>query len=259
MSQKVREGLLVGMRKKTAAERLEIKHHPYDEFRGALEQMPDEGAPPTFCAIRAASFKASFEAAALRVAGIKKTEVQALMRVRPLQPPFADYKLDPEYLPLWGIPALRMDIVRSADMNRTPDVRSRPCFKRWATEFEVEFVTPNFKAQSIAALVNNAGLYAGVGDYRLQKGGTFGQFNIVEVDEVEFLNRSAGELRKDWNEVVDTMGYQAQKAAFDDPKPYDDEAKQLLTFYEDEIVRRNTSEVKQPVTKTRTRKKKATA
>ena len=70
-----------------------------------------------------------------------------------------------------------MDITRSADINKTPDVRTRAFLPEWATEITVRYARPTLSQHDIATLLLNAGMVCGVGDFRQEKGkGSFGTF-----------------------------------------------------------------------------------
>ena len=113
----------------------------------------------------AMALKSAMATAALVVAGIRKTDVQRLVYI------------PSEFVPIYGVPRVRMDIVRSADINKTPDVRTRAYFREWATEIEIEFVRPVLSTTSIMALLYNAGVVCGIGDFRQEKGkGSYGTF-----------------------------------------------------------------------------------
>ena len=57
--------------------------------------------------------------AALETAGVNKTSVNRLV------------SLPQDKINIWGKPYLKIDVVRSADMNRTPDIRTRAFLPNW--------------------------------------------------------------------------------------------------------------------------------
>lgn len=223
MPAKVMQGLLVGTRKKTKAERLDIKHDPHNEFLQAAEIMP---SGPTALGLRVVAIKSAMADAALETAGVTKTSVQRLLF------------MPGDRVPLYGIPKLRMDVVRSADMNRTPDIRSRPCLEQWGAEIEVSFVTPQLSAQSILSLLHNAGLVIGVGDGRQAKGKlNCGLFRIVTEDDDE------------WNYLIENCGRAAQEEALNNPQFYDQDSADLMAFWNEEYERRTHEAVTLPTPK----------
>jgi hypothetical protein len=214
MSAKVMQGLLVGSAKKTKAEKAAIKHHPVEEYRSAMELMKDG---PTAIGLRVVALKTAMCTAALETAGITKTASQRLLF------------MPGELTALYGTPQLDMRIVRSADMNRTPDVRSRPIFPKWGAEFDIEFVSPQLSAQSVAALLYNAGILIGIGDGRQEKGKLgYGGFRMIPDDVID----------DEWSELVAEHARPAQEAAIVAPEFFNDETESLFDFYMEETQRR---------------------
>lgn len=214
MSVKAKRSLLIGGGKKTASEKKEIKHDPETEFRDSVYKTR---TGPTLLAFPAAGIKNGMATAALVTDGVKKTDVQRLIF------------LPQEKISIWGRPYLRMDVVRSADMNRTPDIRTRAFLPNWCAEIDIAFVTPNLSVHSIGSLLNNAGLVSGLGDFRQEKGkGSYGTFRLVSSEEDEAL----------WQELVTNEGREAQESALAEPETYDDETRELWAMLRQERMRR---------------------
>jgi hypothetical protein len=206
--------LLVGGGKKTKAERVAIKHDPLAEFRNSAEQLADG---PTALGLRVVAVKAAMCTAALETAGVTKTSAQRLIF------------MPGDHTPLYGVPQLRMDVVRSADINRTPDVRTRTFLPKWGAEITVHFITPQLSATGVATLLANAGILVGVGDFRQEKGkGAFGSFRVIGSDEDD----------SEWLELVGNHGRQAQVEALRDPEYANQETADLMAFYDSEVRRR---------------------
>jgi len=214
MANKVKEGLLVGTRKKTKAERQEIKHDPIAEFRSSAEIVP---TGPTALGLRVVAVKAAMCTAALETAGITKTSAQRLLF------------MPGDFVPLYGTPYLRMDVVRSADINRTPDVRSRAFLPKWGAEIDIHFISPQLSVNSVVNLLCNAGILIGVGDFRQEKGkGGFGSFRVI----------GEGDKDAEWDELVSAHGRGAQEAAIKNPEYADRDTADLMDFYTSEVNRR---------------------
>lgn len=214
MSNKVKRTLLVGGAKKTKAERAEIKHQPIAEFRDSAEILPDG---PTALGLRVTAVKAAMCTAALETAGLTKTAAQRLLF------------MPGDFVPLYGVPQLRMDVVRSADMNRTPDIRSRAFLPVWGAEITIQFIIPQLSARSVVTLLCNAGVLVGVGDYRQEKGkGAFGSFRVITEDEKD----------KEWTELTKNHHRMPQLAALEHPEYADKDTLDLAEFFADEVKRR---------------------
>jgi hypothetical protein len=212
MSVKAKRSLLLGGGKKTAAEKKEIKHDPESEYRDSVYKTQ---FGPTLLAFPAPGIKNAMATAALVTDGVKKTDVQRLIF------------LPQEKVSIWGKPYLRMDVVRSADMNRTPDVRTRAFLPRWCAEVDFAFVTPTLSTHAIASLLSNAGVVSGIGDFRQEKGkGSYGTFRIVS-DEDEAL----------WQEIT-AEARDVQQEALDNPMAFDDETRELWAMLRQERIRR---------------------
>lgn len=215
MSQKVWFELLAPKGRKTAVEKASsMKHDPIQEFRDSPYRLKDENAP-TLIAVLPTMFKGAMGTAALRSPGVKKTEMEQLVSVE-----WHDQ-------PMYGVPKVFMSIVRSADMNRTPDVRTRAILPEWACKLRVTFIKPNLREQSVANLLAAAGIISGVGDWRQEKGsGNYGSFKLVSADDPDFVR------------IMKTQGRQAQQDAIDNPVAYNDETDEMLRWFDVELKRR---------------------
>lgn len=217
MSQKVMHELLLPKGKKTAADKAaNLKHDPMREFVDSpyLDQDPKG---PTYLQHLASAFKGGIMGAALDVPGTNKTQIGRLVWV------------NGERLPVWGVPKMLMSVTRSADMNRTPDVRTRAIQPEWAAEIEVSFAVPILNATGIGNLVASAGLFQGLGDWRTGKGkGTYGQFVVPSTPAEE----------AEWHRIVKLGGRKAQIAAMEEPDFYDEETEDLYRWYVGEVAKR---------------------
>lgn len=214
MSAKAKQQLLVGGRKKTKVERLEVKHNPLVEYRDSAEIMT---SGPTALGLRVVAVKAAMATAALETPGLTKTSAQRLLF------------MPGDLVPLYGTPQLRMDVVRSADINKTPDVRTRAFLPRWGAEIEVQYIVPQLSVASVVTLLCNAGVLVGVGDFRQEKGkGAFGSFRVL----------GEGEDDDEWNDLVANHGRAAQAMALEAPDYADSDTADLMEHFFAETKRR---------------------
>lgn len=215
MSQKAWHELLAPAgRKSASAKASSMKHDPVAEFRASpyVLKFPTD---PTRIAIAGNSFKRSMSFAALRMDGVTKTEIDQLIY------------MPGSYTPIFGIPKLFMAITRSADIKKTPDVRTRAIIPEWAARLSITFVKPQLREQGVANLLAAAGIICGVSDWRQQKGsGSYGSFKLVGPDDPDFVR------------ITSTMGREAQDEALELAEPYDDEASEMLAWYDVEVKRR---------------------
>ncbi len=212
MSLKVRQGLLAP-KKKTAIEKAStVKHDPLAEYRASVYRH-DEG--PTLLCFPAVAFKRALASAALDLGGAKRAQIERLV-----------WAIG-DRVPIYGVPQLRMDVVRSADMNRTPDIRTRAILPKWCAVLDLVWMEPAVNVQIVGDLLAGAGDIRGIGDFRQEKGaGNYGQFKLVGADD------------KDFKAIVKAGSRQQQVSALDKPECYDDESDELLEWWKTEIKRR---------------------
>lgn len=213
MSEKARGDLLLGGGKKTAAEKAgRAKHDPLAEYRSSPYTNIEDG--PTRIQGLGSWFKQAMMTAALDTPGAKKAQIGRLVYVMG------------DRVDIYGVPKLMMAITRSADINKTPDVRTRAILPRWACVVRVSFAKPIINAQSIATLLASGGITSGVGDWRIQKGsGSYGAYRLCAKDDPEFV-------------AILKHGRKAQDEALESPECYDDETRDLLSWYDVEVKRR---------------------
>lgn len=214
MSQKVMGELLMP-RKKTAADKAQnLKHNPYREFMDSPYIDADEDGP-TLIQHLSSAVKGSMMGAAMDVPGSSKAQIGRLCWV------------EGERIPIYGVPQMMMSVTRSADMNRTPDVRTRCVVPKWATVVRISFVKPMLNETAIVNLLVSGGISQGIGDWRTGKGkGTYGSFSIVDADDEEYLH------------ILKTGRRKVQKIAMEHPECYDRETQDLFAWYQEELVKR---------------------
>jgi hypothetical protein len=215
LAEKAKHQLLLPSGRKTSAEKATtLKHNPYEEFRSSPHTLIEEDAE-TLLAHLSTAFKKAIASTALDLPGAKKAQLSRLMWV------------EGEKIPIYGIPRLHMAITRSADMARTPDVRTRCVIPEWAARVTVAFPVPILKETVVSNLFAAAGMIQGVGDWRPEKGsGTFGQFTLVDYDDPRF------------QKIINEGGRSAQEKAMEEAVPYDHETEELLAWFVDEADRR---------------------
>lgn len=216
LSEKARRELLLpsGRRRSAAARAASLKHEPLREFADAPYILDDEEAA-TYLGIMATSFKGAMRTAALDLPGASKSQIGRLVYV------------EGDYVGIYGIPKLYMSIVRSADMNHTPDVRTRCIVPEWAAIVSISYVKPLITDRSVVNLLAAGGVTAGVGDWRVEKGsGSYGRYTVTDLDSPEV------------KALIATGGRAAQIEAMENPTAYDGETADLLAWYDIELAGR---------------------
>lgn len=214
MAEKARRELLMPKGRKTRADRAQsLKHVPLDEYRASVHRWRDIDDEPTRLCFPAPGFKGAMMTAALDLPGVSKSEIGRLVWVEGVS------------ISIFGVPQIFMSVVRSADINRTPDIRTRAILPRWACKLTINFVQPKLNGQAMTNLLAAAGVTCGVGDFRQEKGkGSYGQFEICAPDHPEFKS------------IVESGGRSQQDAALADPQPFDVDTAEMLDWFDAEVV-----------------------
>lgn len=212
MAGKAMRELLNPSGKKTKAEKEQkLKHDPLAEFRNSMSVR--KGSGKTRIVFPSPAIKGAIATAALETKGTNRTQIGRLVWVQG------------ESVDLYGVPQLHMAVVRSADMNRTPDVRTRAIISEWCIACTIMFVRPQMTEATIMQLLSNGGLIVGIGDFRQEKGkGNFGQFEISS--------------EKACAAIVRNGGLKQQDAAIKNPKCFDAETEELLAWFAADVKRR---------------------
>ena len=83
-----------------------------------------------------------------------------------------------------GEPTMQEDVVR---VGQGTDLRYRPAFYPWSADLEVTFFCSAITKETILSLIDAGGLAVGVGDWRPEKHGTFGTYEIDKAQKVEVI------------------------------------------------------------------------
>lgn len=212
---KARRELLMPKGKKTTADKQQnLKHNPLAEYRDSMSMRAGTG--PTRLVMPSPAVKGSMATAALETRGTNKTQIGRLVWVQ-------GYSCD-----VYGVPQMFMAPVRSADQNRTPDIRTRALLPEWCVPVTIQYVMPQINDTAILQLLSNGGIIIGVGDFRQEKGkGNFGQFEVV--------------TEEDCKDIIATGGMKAQDVAIKTPACFDSDTEELFSWFETEVKARGKS------------------
>lgn len=219
MAEKAKRELLMPRgRMTTAMKATRLKHAPLAEYRASPYLARGNDGPTRIQMVASAPKKAIAKAALDMPTGVAKAQIERLVSV------------PQEYMPIWGVPRLAMDVVRMANAAKTPDIRTRARIDRWATCFTVQYVEPLLNESKVSTLLAASGILCGIGDWRQEKGGgSNGLFRMVSDDDPELL------------EIIRTGGREAQDEALRDPVCANAESEELLSWYLAELDRRGVS------------------
>ena len=215
MSLKAQKTLLMGAARKTAAEKKQIKHNPEEEF---VDSCYINGDGSSYLSFPSTGIKRGMATAALETAGVTKASINRGIYVVG------------EHINVWGKPYMNMSVVRSSDINRTPDIRTRAKLPNWCTEVTVRYINPTFSQLDITALLVNAGTLCGLGDWRIEKGGPMGGYRIVQTKDDQ----------KIFDRLVKEEGATCQKLALENPEmeAYDNMSHDLYEAITQERLKR---------------------
>lgn len=85
-----------------------------------------------------------------------------------------------------GEPHMREDVTR-VGMGGT-DLRYRPEFTEWQTDVEVTYVKSMLTRESVLSLLEAGGMGVGIGEWRPERKGDFGTYQIDSTRDVEVLS-----------------------------------------------------------------------
>jgi hypothetical protein len=78
-------------------------------------------------------------------------------------------------------PEMRTDMVRNAGIQRVADLRYRAEFVEWKMPLRIQYKEGQILPETIANLLQWAGDSVGVGEWRVEKGGDWGRFEVENV------------------------------------------------------------------------------
>lgn len=218
MSVKAKRDLLIGSAPKTTAEKREIKHNPEEEFRDSVYK---KSHGKTHLYFPPAAIKQAMATAAIETKGVAKTNVQRLIFLPELE------------TEIYGRPYLKIDTVRMANINKTPDMRTRAYLPEWCAEINISFVQPTLSAVDVYTLLQNAGSIVGLGDFRQEKGrGAYGCFTVTGEGMPNWEDH-----KEDWERITQD-GMIAQQHALANPEYADEMTEELMGYLNEERARR---------------------
>ncbi len=157
---------------------------PQADFVSSLYEMGngEYGFPVT-------GFKNCFLSAAHKDKGIPRSAARAalwldaeMIRVRPA---LAGAICDMPLLRIHGSdPEMREDMVRiGAGLNKTANLAYRGQFTVWAVKIQGRYNPVVLTPETLAFLIQEAGIGYGVGEWRNERNGMFGAFHLADVEE----------------------------------------------------------------------------
>jgi len=145
---------------------------PFGEYVRSVKQLDNSGKSFGF---PAQALKLGMIASSKKADAPPKTELRTSFFVYGLH--------SPEVVNLYGIPRMRMDMVRIGGINKVAQPRFRACFDEWVMKFKIRKGS-GVSHNDVFMLLYLAGLYNGLGEQRGQTtGNIFGQFEVCNTDK----------------------------------------------------------------------------
>lgn len=153
-----------------------VARDPEADYRDSMYRTADGYGFP------AVAFKACTVGAA-RFYGkdVKMTELRQFLFFKGVLSP-----ADPQPLtPIEGEPHMREDVVRLGISGT--DLRYRAEFTEWSALLDVTFVKSSLTQESVLSLIDAGGMGIGVGEWRPERKGDFGTFEIDSSREIQVV------------------------------------------------------------------------
>jgi hypothetical protein len=155
---------------------------PDAEYEAAFYRVAREDAVDGY-GFPSVGFKSATISAARFYSNLKMTELRQFLFFKGTLT-----KADPQMLvEIQGEPSMREDVVRLAGAARTAYLRFRPQFIEWSAMLEVQFVHNKLNQSSVVSLIEAGGLGVGVGEWRPERKGEFGTFEVDPDREVTVI------------------------------------------------------------------------
>lgn len=174
-SEKAKRQMLDGMQGRKSPK--EAKN-PEAEYEAAFYRTDEGGYGFPVIAFKAATVGAA------RFYG-KSVSMTALRQFVFFDAPFSK-DAGQKLAPITGEPHMREDVTR-VGIGGT-DLRYRPEFTEWSTEVEITYVKSMLTRESVLSLIEAGGMGVGIGEWRPEKKGDFGTYQIDETRDVEVLS-----------------------------------------------------------------------
>lgn len=138
---------------------------PEEDYEQSLYKLPGGGF-----GFPAVGFKAAAITAVTQISGLTKVLARGAFHVRGIQTD------EGEMVRIEGEPRIREDMVRIA--MGTADIRYRGEFPKWSAVLDIRYNANVISPEQIANLFHHAGFAVGVGEWRPEKDGQYGMFEV---------------------------------------------------------------------------------
>jgi hypothetical protein len=156
-----------------------VAKNPEAEYEAAFYRLADGGY-----GFPALAFKAATVGGARFYSGVTMTALKQFMFIH------GEVGDDGRALTrIEGEPMMREDVVTVG--RNGSDLRYRPQFSTWSATLTVRYVTSALTQGSVLSLIDAGGMGVGVGEWRPEKDGDFGTYQVDPAREVEIVHDEA--------------------------------------------------------------------
>lgn len=154
-----------------------IARNPVEDFMRSfhwLTEMPKEFTEEAFEEALTSGAKFGFPAVGFKASAISAAYRNGLSKDKvSIQGAF---HIIGDMIQIMGVPNIREDMVRI--QGSSADVRYRGEFKEWEVSFDIKYNTNLYSLEQIITFFNYGGFSCGIGEWRAEKGGSFGMYHV---------------------------------------------------------------------------------
>lgn len=177
-SEKAKKEILDKQMKKAKAKAHDAKD-PFSDFINSLYWLdgePDEHTPEAFAESIRNGARFGFPSVAFKECAVTGGYRDGITQNKVSM--YAAFHIDGEFVEIHGIPEMREDMVRVGGVSKVSDIRYRGMFKEWSATFPVKYNAAVISEEQIINLFMHGGFACGLGEWRVEKGGSFGMFHV---------------------------------------------------------------------------------
>lgn len=177
-SEKAKREMLEKQTKKAKSTGKEAKDPVADFIESLywLERKPEEYTEEAFVKAINSGAKFGFPAVAFKAAAVSAGYRAGITTNKVSMN--AAFHIMGEMVEIKGIPHMREDMVRIGGASKVADIRYRGEFPTWEAEFVIRYNSGIVTDKQIANLINMGGFACGIGEWRVEKGGSYGMYHV---------------------------------------------------------------------------------
>ena len=175
-SEKAKREILDKQMKKAKAKGHEAKA-PVEDFINSmywLEGEPSKKTEKGFADAIANGARFGFPATAVKAAAVSAAYRAEIVKNKVGMN--GAFHIPQEFVEIHGVPQMRVDMVKIG--MGTADIRFRGEFPVWWSEFVVRYNAGILSLEQLINMINLGGFACGIGEWRAEKGGTYGSFHV---------------------------------------------------------------------------------